>query len=219
MVLLNIGLFLFFIHGAFQPRTKTDWKTFGSFSAFIVALFAEMYGFPLTIYLLTSYVGNRFFKLDFTHSSGHLLNTIFGIKGDPHLSIFHIASYVFIFGGLMLLSDAWKVLYNAQKQHVLATTGPYLYIRHPQYVAFVLVILGFLLQWPTIITLLMAPILIFRYIRLAVIEEKEVSKQFGKSFQVYKQKTPAYLPSIRTIYEKLRTMNKQPSPVKEQKVS
>src|SRR3990172_11625824 len=103
LVLANIIIFLYFLKTAFKPRTKTDWRTYKIFGAFIVALFAEMYGFPLTIYLLTSYFGNQFLGLDFTHNNGHLLNTLLGLKGDPHINILHMASYASIIGGLILL--------------------------------------------------------------------------------------------------------------------
>ncbi len=196
--ILNIVLFLYFIKSAFKPRTKTDWVTFRSMGAFIVALFAEMYGFPLTIYLLTSFFGNRL-GLDYTHDKGHILNTLLGIKGDPHFDILHIASNVFIIGGILLLGKAWNVLYKAQKEHHLATTSIYKYIRHPQYVAFILIIVGFLLQWPTIITLIMAPILIWRYLRLAKTEETEMQQAFGKQYTDYKDKVPGFFPSPRII--------------------
>lgn len=193
LVLINIFIFLYFLKSAFKPRTKTDWRTYRMFGAFIVALFAEMYGFPLTIYLLTSIFGNRL-GLDFTHDNGHLLNTLFGFKGNPHFSILHIISYGFIIGGFMLLSNAWEILYKAQKKKKLAISGVYKHIRHPQYIAFILIIFGFLVQWPTLITLLMAPILIWRYMWLAKIEEKEMSKQFGAVYVKYQEKTPAYIP-------------------------
>src|SRR3990170_3728981 len=171
LVLVNIGIFLYFIKTAFKPRTKTDWQTYRIFGAFIVALFAEMYGFPLSIYLLTSFFGSRL-GLDFTHNNGHILNTLLGLKGDPHFNILHIASYALIIGGLVLLGKAWEALYTSQKEQKLATGSVYAYVRHPQYLAFILIILGFLIQWPTLITLLMAPILIFRYLWLAKVEEK-----------------------------------------------
>lgn len=195
LVIFNIALFLYFLKTSFRPRTKADWRTYNTFGAFIVALFAEMYGFPLTIYLLTSVFGNRL-GLDFTHNKGHLLNTILGLSGDPHFNILHIISYALIIGGFMLLGKAWEMLYKSQREHKLATTGVYHYIRHPQYVAFTLIIVGFLVQWPTLITLIMAPILIFRYIRLANIEEKEVEKMFGDAYRNYANKTPAFFPKI-----------------------
>ena len=197
-VLFNIVLFLYFIKSAFKPRTKTDWTTYHYLGAFIVALFAEMYGFPLTIYLLTSFFGSRF-GLDFTHNNGHILTTLLGLKGDPHFNILHIASYALIIGGLILLGKAWEVLYKATKQNKLATDSVYKYIRHPQYLAFILIIFGFLIQWPTLITLLMAPILIIRYIRLAKSEEREMLNKFGSTYALYRKETPGYVPSIKKL--------------------
>lgn len=203
MVFVNVIIFLIFLKSIFKPRTKTDWRTYRIFGAFLVALFAEMYGFPLSIYLLTSYFGNKFLNLDYSHNSGHILNTIFGIQGDAHFTIFHILSYGLIFAGFMLIAKAWKVLYKAQKEKKLATTGPYHYVRHPQYAGFMLIILGFILQWPTLITLLMAPILIIRYIRLGRQEEKEIMQYFGETYLNYKAKTPAYIPSIRLLFQNI----------------
>ncbi len=200
LVILNIVLFGYFLKSSFKPRTKTDWRTFSSFGAFIVALFAEMYGFPLTIYLLTSLFGTKL-GIDFTHDNGHLLNTLLGIKGDPHFSSLHLISYALIIGGFTLLGNAWEILYKAQKQHRLANEGVYGYIRHPQYLGFILIIFGFLVQWPTLITLLMAPILIWRYLRLAKLEEREIGKQFGRSYATYIKRTPAFMPSPRAVIE------------------
>ncbi len=198
LVLFNIVLFLYFVKAAFKPRTKTDWVTYRSFGAFIVALFAEMYGFPLTIYLLTSLFGNRL-GIDFSHNSGHLLNDFLGYKGDPHFSPIHIASNVLIIGGLILLGNAWETLFQSTKKGVLATTGIYRYMRHPQYFSFILVIVGFLLQWPTLITLIMAPILIVRYITLAGSEEKQMIRTYGQHYLDYKKKTPGFFPSLKPI--------------------
>ena len=197
--LINIVIFLFFIKSAFKPRSKTDWTTYKTFGAFIVALFAEMYGFPLTIYLLTSFFGNKFFNLDFSHDNGHILNTILGIKGDPHFSILHIVSNLLIFGGIILIAKAWDTLYKSQKKNILATSGLYHYIRHPQYLGFILIIIGFLLQWPTLITLIMAPILIARYNHLGQKEEKIMFKKYGNEYTVYKKETPGYFPSVKLL--------------------
>lgn len=198
--LANIILFLFFIKSAFKPKTKTDWKTYKTFGAFIIALFAEMYGFPLTIYLLTSVFGDRFSNLDFSHNSGHLLNDILGLKGDPHFSFLHILSNVLIIGGLILIAKAWDVLYKSQKANKLAISGAYRYIRHPQYTGFILIIMGFLLQWPTLITFIMAPILIVRYIRLGRDEEKTMIKKFTGKYMIYQKVTPAYIPSFKVVF-------------------
>ncbi len=203
LVFFNIILFLYFIKSAFKPKTKTDWKTYRIFGAFIVALFAEMYGFPLTIYLLTSFFGNRL-GLNFTHNNGHILNTLLGLQGDPHFNILHIASYALIISGLILLGKAWEVLYKAQKEHSLAIGSVYKYLCHPQYLAFILIIFGFLIQWPTLITLVMAPILIFRYIRLAKAEEKEMLKKFGSEYRIYKNEVPGFFPSVKHIFRDLR---------------
>lgn len=196
LVIISIVLFLYFVKTAFRPRTKIDWKTYGIFGAFVTALFAEMYGFPLTIYLLTSFLGSKFPGLDFSHQGGHLLNAILGIKGDPHFSVIHILSNLFIVGGLVLLGSAWNVLYKSSRKGILATTGAYRYIRHPQYLAFILVIIGFLLQWPTFITLIMAPILVARYILLARSEEREMLKKFGPTYENYRNKVPGFLPFL-----------------------
>lgn len=195
MVLINIAIFLYFLKSIFKPRSKTDWRTYNSLGAFIVALFAEMYGFPLTIYILTASFGKRL-GLDFTHDNGHILNTLLGIKGDPHFSILHIISYGLLIGGFALLGSAWEVLYNAQKKHGLAFNGVYRYMRHPQYLAFILIILGFLIQWPTIITVIMAPILIHRYLHLAKVEEREMLKTFGTTYQSYANRTPGIIPRL-----------------------
>jgi len=197
LVIINSLVFIMFAFSFTHPRTGRDWRSFGAFSAFIVALFTEMYGFPLTIYLLSGWLGSRYPGLDLlSHDAGHLWNTLLGWKGDPHFNPLHLLSNVFIFGGFILLYSAWKVLYEAQRTRTLATTGPYSYIRHPQYAGFTLIMLGFLFQWPTILTLLMFPVLVFMYVRLARREEREVLAEFGEAYAQYAAKTPAFLPRV-----------------------
>ena len=199
LVVLNSALFLMFAFSFFKPNTARDWRTFGAFAAFIVALFVEMYGFPLSIYLMSGWLQTKYPNLDLlSHNSGHLWSTLLGEKGDPHFGALHIASYVFLGVGFYLLSSAWNVLYHAQRRNALAKTGPYARIRHPQYVAFVLILLGFLLQWPTLLTLVMFPILLVMYGRLAITEEAEMRKRFGAEFEAYAARTPRFLPSFKS---------------------
>ena len=197
LVIINSALFLFFALSFFKPRTARDWRTFGTFSAFIVALFVEMYGFPLTIYLLYGWLARRFPGVDpLTHDFGHLWYPLLGFGGNPHLNPIHLASNVVILLGFYLLASAWRVLYEAQRTSTLATTGPYARIRHPQYVAFVLIMFGFLLQWPTLVTLVMFPILTITYVRLAGREEADVRAAFGPTWDDYARRTPRFLPDL-----------------------
>jgi protein-S-isoprenylcysteine O-methyltransferase Ste14 len=154
LVLINSVVFILFAYSFFKPQTKRDWRSFGAFSAFLVALFTEMYGFPLTIYLLSGWLQSRFPDIDwFSHDAGHLLEMMFGWKSNPHAGP--------IGGGFWLIAAAWRVLYDAQLRHELATAGAYSYVRHPQYVGFILIMLGFLAQWPTPLTLAMFPVMVW----------------------------------------------------------
>jgi protein-S-isoprenylcysteine O-methyltransferase Ste14 len=196
LVAINSVIFIAFAASFFHPRTGRDWRVMGAYSAFIVALFAEMYGFPLTIYALSGWLGSSFPALVPTHAGGHLLNDLIGWQGDPHLSPFHLASYVVMIVGFVVLSKAWPVLWTAQREHRLATTGLYGRVRHPQYLGFLLIMAGFLLQWPTLLTLLMFPILVVAYTRLAISEEQEVRAKFDAEYARYVLQTPRFIPRI-----------------------
>ena len=203
LVIINSLVFIIFAFSFTKPKTSRDWRSFGAFSAFIVALFTEMYGFPLTIYLLSGWLSTRFPGVDWlAHDSGHLLEMVFGWRGNPHFGPFHLLSSVFIIAGFWLLAVAWKVLYQAQREHRLATTGPYARIRHPQYAGFVLIMFGFLLQWPTLVTLVMFPILAFMYVHLARREESDAAAEFGEAYVRYAARTPRFIPRLGNMLEK-----------------
>ena len=197
LVIVNSAVFIMFGYSFFKPRTTRDWRSFSAFSAFLVALFTEMYGFPLTIYLLSGWLQSHYPDVDWlSHDAGHLLEMMFGWKTNPHAGPFHILSFVLIGGGFMLIAAGWRVLYEAQQRGALAKTGAYTYVRHPQYDGFILVMLGFLVQWPTILTVAMFPVLVAMYAKLANAEEKEALAAFGDEWRAYAAGVPAFLPRL-----------------------
>jgi protein-S-isoprenylcysteine O-methyltransferase Ste14 len=201
LAIINSAVFIIFAFSFAKPQSKHDWRSLGAFSAFVVALFTEMYGFPLTIYLFSGWLQSKVPGTDiFSHEAGHLWNTLFGWEINPHFDPLHILSNLIIVGGFFMLASAWRVLHAAQQQHDLAVSGIYARVRHPQYVAFVLIMFGFLLQWPTLLTIIMFPILVYVYMRLAGREEQMALQEFGDRYRDYMARTPAFIPFRRNTH-------------------
>src|SRR6478609_6071420 len=117
LVIVNSAVFILFVYSFFKPQTSRDWRSFGAFSAFIVALFAEMYGFPLTIYLLSGWLASRYPGVDLlSHDAGHLWSTLFGLQGNPHWGVLHLLSNAIVLAGFVLVAAAWRVLHAAQRE-------------------------------------------------------------------------------------------------------
>ncbi|NOX87470.1 MAG: isoprenylcysteine carboxylmethyltransferase family protein [Calditrichaeota bacterium] len=194
MVLFNVLLFGAFAIGFLRPKKKYEWRTLGVFAAFIVALFTEMYGFPLTIYVLLSLFGDKVGIADpFQHVNGHLLGTLFGAAEWIKLSVCLLGGFIMLMG-LIIMQKGWKLIHAAKGE--LVTDGIYAYMRHPQYSGLFLITVGMLVQWPTLITLVMWPILMYAYYRLAKREEREAEAKFGEAYSLYKQQVPAFFPKL-----------------------
>lgn len=195
LVIANAAVFVVFAFSFGRPGTALEWRSFGGFSAFIVALFTEMFGFPLTLYVLSGWLQTTDPELDLlAHQAGHLWQTMFGVSGDAHASALHIASNVLVVVGLVLVVVAWRALRRAQRAGVLATSGLYAYLCHPQYLGFILVLFGLLLQWPTVLTLAMFPVLLWMYGRLARREEREMQVRFGEPYRRSVSGIPRFMP-------------------------
>lgn len=190
----NVGIFLFFVLSFLTPKGWGEWRNMGVVVAFLVALFSEMYGFPLTIFLLTSWLGEAYPVLDpFSHKFGHLWVVLLG-GSDFAWALIMALSLALMLLGYLLLSKGWHQVHGAHGQ--MASDGVYAYARHPQYTGLFLLIVGFLVQWPTLITVLMVPILLVAYVSLAHREEKVMLSRFGPSYEAYAQRTDRFFPPV-----------------------
>lgn len=190
--ILIVGVFLY---GILRPRRPTEWASAGVAQAWVIALYAEMYGTPLTMYLLAGWLGRR--ELAEQHFFGHAWPVILGLEGDHWLILTDVVGQLLIVAGAVLAILGWRQLHAARRDGELACTGLYARIRHPQYTGFFLFLAGSIVNWPTLPTLLMLPILLAVYVRLAREEEQLAIDEFGDRYREYMQRSGRFLPRLR----------------------
>jgi len=190
--LIATFLFSLFTLALLMPRRRRDWRGAGVLQAFFISLFAEMFGFPLTIFILSSFFGASYksFGLFESHLWAYLLSRtgLMGLKAAVNLVMW--ISIVLIGMAVVLIAWGWFQIYRSKGK--LVTTGLYGMIRHPQYLGLIFTVIAFDIQWPTIPTLIMSPILVYLYIRLARIEERELEGEFGSIYEIYRKRVRAF---------------------------
>nr|CCD32088.1 Conserved hypothetical protein [Methylocystis sp. SC2] len=187
---ISIVVVSWFFYLLLAPKSWREWMRAGLVQAFIIAFYAEMYGFPITIYLLT-----RLFNLDVagTFWDGNLWVYLTGVKRAMIVSM--IAGYIISFFGILLVIAGWREVHRASKQRRLAIGGPYALIRHPQYTGFFLALFGEgVVHWPTIFSLAAFPVIIFAYALLARKEERQMLIEFGDEYREYQRRVPMFVP-------------------------
>ncbi|MDD2320126.1 MAG: isoprenylcysteine carboxylmethyltransferase family protein [Geobacteraceae bacterium] len=174
------------------PHTWKEWARAGVVQAFIIAFYAEMYGFPLTIYFLA-----RFFGLDLAWTQGgNLWAQLFGTP-MAHLVAMTIG-YAIVFGGATLVADGWRRVYQARRDGRLVTDGVYARVRHPQYTGLFIIIFGEgIVHWPTIFSVIAFPVIVFAYVQLARKEERQMTEKFGDAYLEYQRNVPMFIPRRR----------------------
>ncbi len=150
-----------------------------------------MYGLPLTMYVLAGWLGRS--DLTTNHFLGHAWPVVFGLP-DEWLVVFDVAGQALIALGALIALAGWRAIHRARREKRLATTGLYARIRHPQYTGFFLFLAGSVVNWPTIPTLLMLPVLCLVYVRLARAEEADALAEFGDEYRAYMARTGGFLP-------------------------
>ncbi|MGE5306166.1 MAG: methyltransferase family protein [Alphaproteobacteria bacterium] len=197
VVLTSSIIFILFFFFLTRPRRPKEWTGAGLAAAFFISLFTEMFGVPLTIYLLAPLLGvdPRFFGMYESHLWAYLLaqSGIISLKAGVFLVM--LVSTALLIVGFILLVLGWKQVYRGRGR--LVATGLYGKLRHPQYAGLILTVVAFLIQWPTILTVGLAPFLIGRYMLLAREEDRELEKEFGEQFRHYRETVPAFIPSMR----------------------
>ena len=189
LAIIMIVVISWFLYRYLAPKTWREWANAGVVQAFIIALYAEMYGFPLTIYLLS-----RYFGLDRPNLNASLWSTLLGL-GETGMMIAMLLGYAFVFLGIGIFFQGWRQVHRARQQNRLVTDGLYRFVRHPQYTGLFIALFGEgIVHWPTLFSVGLFPIIVFAYVRLAKKEEQRVLKEFGEKYQAYQQRVPMFIP-------------------------
>jgi protein-S-isoprenylcysteine O-methyltransferase Ste14 len=193
-VLVVSGLFTAFLLAFARPRRRAEWRHTGLYVAFLISLFTEMFGLPLTIFLIAPAFGVSpvEFGNEESHLWAYLLDRLGVLPLELGVYLVMVISVTLIALAVSLIAVGWVTVYRGRE--ALVTTGLYRHLRHPQYLGFLLIILAFNIQWPTLPTLLMGPVLIVMYLRLARREDAELATRFGEAFLDYAARTPALVP-------------------------
>ncbi len=189
LTLIMVVIVSWFLYRYLAPKTWREWAGAGVVQAFIIALYAEMYGFPLTIYLLA-----RFGGLDRTNLNANLWSTLLGV-GETGMMISMTLGYLLAFFGISLFFKGWRQVYKALSEKKLVTDGLYGLVRHPQYTGLFIALFGEgVVHWPTLFSIGLLPVIIFIYYRLAKREEQKVTAEFGQEYLDYKKQVPMFIP-------------------------
>lgn len=207
LIMVIIASWVFYHYAA--PKNWKEWRGAGLVQAFIIALYAEMYGFPLTIYLLTRVLG---IDIPLTGYTGHLWATLLGYGAVGAMAEMAIG-WTFVILGLALLIEGWREVYWANRYNRLETTGVYGVVRHPQYSGIFLALFGQLIHWPTVITLALFPVIVWMYVRLARSEERDLVRKYDDQYREYQRRVPMFFPSVSRWPDLLYTLRRQSSTV------